>query len=53
MNKKQGNINELETRPLGRLLWEYSLPAVVGMLVMSLYNVIDRIFIGHGVGEDA
>lgn len=53
MNKTQGNINELETRPLGRLLWEYSVPAVVGMLVMSLYNVIDRIFIGHGVGEDA
>jgi len=53
MNKAQGNINELETRPVGRLLWIYSLPAVVGMLVMSLYNVIDRIFIGQGVGADA
>ncbi|MCM1518883.1 MAG: MATE family efflux transporter [Pseudoflavonifractor sp.] len=48
-----GNIGELATRPVGRLLWDYSLPAVVGMLVMSLYNVIDRIFIGRGVGADA
>lgn len=53
MNKTQGKINELETRPIGRLLWEYSLPAVVGTLVMSLYNVIDRIFIGQGVGANA
>lgn len=48
-----GNIGELATRSVGRLLWDYSLPAVVGMLVMSLYNVIDRIFIGRGVGADA
>jgi putative MATE family efflux protein len=47
------NLSEIESRPVGRLLWEYSLPAVVGMLVMSLYNVIDRIFIGQGVGADA
>lgn len=53
MSKASGNINELETRPVGRLLWTYSLPAVVGMLVMSLYNVIDRVFIGQGVGADA
>ena len=53
MSHKQGNINELETNPIGKLLWKYSLPAIVGMLVMSLYNVIDRIFIGQGVGSDA
>lgn len=46
-------LNELETRSVGRLLWEYSSPAVVAMVVMSLYNVIDRIFIGRGVGADA
>ncbi|WP_438589128.1 MATE family efflux transporter [Duncaniella dubosii] len=39
--------------PIGKLLWKYSLPAVVGMLVMSLYNVIDRIFIGQWVGPEA
>ncbi len=47
------NLKSLETRSEGRLLWEYSLPAVVGMLVMSLYNVVDRIFIGRIVGTDA
>lgn len=47
------NITELATRPIGKLLWEYSIPAIVGMVVMSLYNVIDRIFIGRGVGADA
>lgn len=47
------DVTELATRPIGRLLWEYSLPAVVGMVVMSLYNVIDRIFIGRGVGPEA
>ncbi len=49
----QGNLNDLATKSTGRLLWDYSLPAVVGMLVMSLYNVIDRIFIGQGVGTEA
>lgn len=52
-NKIQGDIRELETGSIGRLLWTYSLPAVVGTLVMSLYNVIDRIFIGQGVGTEA
>lgn len=51
--KVQGNIQELATGKIGRLLWNYSLPAVVGTLVMSLYNVIDRIFIGQGVGTEA
>lgn len=46
-------LTELANEPVGRLLWRYSLPAVVGMLVMSLYNVIDRMFIGQGVGPAA
>lgn len=46
-------LQKLATGSLARLLWEYSLPAVVGTLVMSLYNVIDRIFIGQGVGTEA
>lgn len=53
MNKAKDKLNELESRSVGRLLWEYSSPAVVAMVVMSLYNVIDRIFIGRGVGADA
>ncbi|MBO4943859.1 MAG: MATE family efflux transporter [Muribaculaceae bacterium] len=48
-----GDIARLATGSIPRLLWEYSLPAVVGIVVMSLYNVVDRIFIGQGVGTDA
>jgi len=47
------NLNTLATRPVGRLLWKYSLPAVVGMLVMALYNIVDRVFIGQVVGPEA
>lgn len=50
---KENSIARLGTDSIGRLLWQYSLPAVVGVVVMSLYNVMDRIFIGRGVGADA
>lgn len=50
MTKK---LTELSTRPVGRLLWEYSLPAVIGMLVMAMYNIVDRIFIGQGIDAAA
>lgn len=43
----------LGTAPIGKLLIEYSLPAIIAMTVVSLYNVIDSIFIGHGVGAMA
>ena len=46
-------ILELGSMPVGKLLWKYSVPAVIGMVVMSLYNIVDRIFIGQGVGADA
>ncbi len=47
------NLRELSSMPIGRLLWKYSLPAVVGMLVMQLYNIVDRIFIGQVIGPEA
>lgn len=56
MNRNEDSKNSiarLGTDSVGRLLWQYSLPAVVGVVVMSLYNVMDRIFIGRGVGADA
>lgn len=34
----------------GKLLMEFSLPAIVGMVVQALYNIVDRIFVGNGVG---
>lgn len=39
--------DELATKPVYRLLIQYSIPAIVGMLVNALYNVVDRIFIGN------
>ena len=36
---------------IGSLLWKFSLPAIVGMVVNSLYNVVDRIFVGRGIGS--
>lgn len=42
--------NTLATEKIGKLIWNYSLPAIVGTVVMSLYNIVDRIFIGQGVG---
>lgn len=39
--------HQLETAPIGKLLLKYSIPAIIGMLVNALYNVVDRIFIGN------
>jgi putative MATE family efflux protein len=44
------STNKLATENIGKLIWTYSLPAIVGTVVMSLYNIVDRIFIGQGVG---
>ncbi len=52
MDNKQATL-ELGTKPVGRLLWQYALPAIVAMLASSLYNTIDSIFIGQGVGPYA
>ncbi|WP_312494307.1 MATE family efflux transporter [Anaerosporobacter sp.] len=44
---KQSNDNILGTAPIGKLLVKYSVPAIIGMLVNMLYNVVDRIYIGQ------
>ena len=48
MNNRETNV--LDDDRIGRLLFKLSLPAFVGMFVMTLYNVVDTIFIGHYVG---
>ena len=40
----------LENENIGRLLVHYAIPAVIGTMVNALYNIVDRIFIGQGVG---
>ncbi len=42
--------NVLDSEHIGRLLFKLTLPAFMGMFVMTLYNVVDTIFIGHWVG---
>ncbi len=42
---------QLGTERIGKLLLKFSIPAIVGMLVNALYNVVDRIFVGQGVGS--
>ncbi len=44
MNNGQQNLG---TEPVGKLLLKYSVPAIIGMMVNALYNVVDRIFIGN------
>ena len=41
---------ELGTEPVHKLLWKYALPAIIAMTATSLYNIVDSIYIGHGVG---
>lgn len=36
---------------IGKLLGQYALPAIVAMVASSLYNIVDSVFIGHGVGR--
>lgn len=42
--------NPLGTLPVGRLLINFSLPAIISCLINSIYNIVDQIFIGQGVG---
>ena len=50
MSKQAQNVKELEFERIPKLLWKYFLPAFAGVIINSLYNIVDRIFIGHGVG---
>jgi putative MATE family efflux protein len=45
-----GTPQDLGTERIGALLARYAVPAIIGMASMSLYNIIDSIFIGHAVG---
>ena len=45
-------IDRMGTESTFRLLLEFSLPAVAGVLVQMLYNIIDAVYVGHAVGPD-
>ena len=44
---------DLGVLPIGKLLGQYAVPAIIAMTASSLYNMVDSIFIGHGVGAMA
>ena len=50
---QKGTATELGTLPIGKLLTQYAVPAIIAMTASSLYNMVDSIFIGHGVGPMA
>lgn len=53
MEATSGKEYALATKKISAIVWDYALPAIVGMLVNALYNIVDRVFIGHGVGAMA
>lgn len=50
MSQQNTSPLTLGTENIGKLLLQYSIPAIIGMTITSLYHIIDSIFIGHGVG---
>lgn len=52
MGNKKATL-ELGQKPVGKLLAQYALPAIIAMTAASLYNIIDRVFIGQVVGKMA
>ena len=51
MSERNERSKFLGEEEIGKLLLKFSIPAIVGMLVNALYNIVDRIFIGKGVGS--
>ena len=47
------NIKRLGEESVGKLLWSFSIPAIIGMIVNAIYNIVDRIFVGQAVGDKA
>ena len=42
---------QMESEPIPKLLLKFSFPAIIGLLVNALYNIVDSIFVGRGVGD--
>lgn len=50
MPQHSQDTTSLGTKPVGKLLVQYAMPAIIAMTASSLYNIVDSIFIGHGCG---
>ncbi len=42
----------LGSAPVSKLMVKFAIPSIIGMLVGALYNIVDQLFIGHGVGTN-
>lgn len=43
--------NQLGTKPIKSMIWKFAIPGIISQLVNALYNIIDQIFIGWGIGD--
>lgn len=50
---EEHSITELKHHPIPGLMWRYFWPSFIGIMANSLYNIVDRIFIGQSVGAEA
>ncbi len=48
-----GNVNEMGVESITKLIFKFSVPAIVGTLCSAAQNIINRIFVGQEVGTDA
>ena len=44
------NSNYLGTEKVGKLLWQFAIPCICSLIISCLYNIVDQIFVGNGVG---
>ncbi len=51
--QESSRTKELGERSISKLLLQFSIPAVIAMIVNAIYNIVDRIFVGKYVGENA
>lgn len=49
-NMTETKVNPLGSAPIGKLMLKFAIPSIVAMLVGSLYNIVDQLFIGHAIG---
>lgn len=50
MSNAQNIANPLGYERIGKLLTRYAVPSIISLIINSLYNMVDQIFIGQGVG---
>ena len=50
MDTTATKTNPLGTERVGKQILTFAVPSIISMVVNALYNIVDQIFIGHGVG---